>query len=119
MMNHTFKIITNNCYQSNNTVKNHIKAISVSIPDYQEVHNHICTMDVTYNDRSIKSLIARVIYNNLTNDWIVDAKALVVNVIDTLDDGSDFEHVNHHSIPELNERIRIAHRAYHLHQQAS
>ena len=118
-MNHAFQIIINNCYQIHHAAEFQLKAISVDIPDYREVHNHICNMVVTYNDQSEKSLIARVIYNSLNDAWTVDGKALTVNVVDVLTNVHDFEHMHHQSIPELNERNRIAHRAHILHQQAS
>ena len=32
----------------------------------------MCTLEVTYDDKSTKSYLARVIYNSLTDVWTVD-----------------------------------------------
>ncbi|WP_206484119.1 hypothetical protein [Thalassotalea sp. G2M2-11] len=59
--------------------------VKVDIPDYQAIHNHFCTMNVEFSDGSLKSLIARVIYNKLTKEWTVDGMEVAVRVEDTVD----------------------------------
>ena len=54
----------------------------MAIPDYQEVHNHICNMIVSYSDDSLKTLIARVLYNDLNGKWTVDGMEVAVTVVE-------------------------------------
>ena len=113
-MTHSFQIIAKFSNKKYFAAEETVKPIGVVIPDYREINNHICNMVVTYNDCSEKSLIGRVNYNNLTDIWTVDAMEMAVNVIDVFANENDFAHTHHHSIPELNERIRLVHRSHHF-----
>ncbi|WP_284245997.1 hypothetical protein [Thalassotalea insulae] len=78
----TFKIIEKDWYKRRQLTGKELSPVSVSIPDYQAVHNHFCNMFVRYNDGSEKSLLARVIYNKLTAQWTVDGMEVAVKVIE-------------------------------------
>lgn len=57
------------------------KPISVSIPDFQCVKNHTCTMKVTYDDGQIKHFFSRVLQHHITKEWKVDGMHVAVKVI--------------------------------------
>ncbi|MEW6990948.1 hypothetical protein AADZ91_09700 [Colwelliaceae bacterium 6441] len=84
-----FKIIPKDWYKRRNLIGKEIKPVHVAIPDYQEVHNHICNMIVSYNDDSLKTLIARVLYNDLTGKWTVDGMEVAVTVIENYQSNTD------------------------------
>jgi len=84
-----FQIIPKDWYKRRTVTGKQIKPVHVAIPDYQEVHNHICNMIVSYSDDSIKNLIARVLYNELTDKWTVDGMEVAVTVIENYQENSD------------------------------
>lgn len=90
-----FQIIAKDWYKRRMLSGKEIKPVHVAIPDYQQVHNHICNMIVSYNDDSIKTLIARVLYNELTEKWTVDGMEVAVTVIENhqygIDDNEDLK----------------------------
>ncbi|GHF01976.1 hypothetical protein [Thalassotalea profundi] len=75
-----FKIIEKDWYKRRSPSGEDISPVHVAIPDYQEIHNHICNMVVSYSDGSTKALIARVLFNEFNNQWIVDGMEVVVKV---------------------------------------
>lgn len=77
-----FEIIPKEWYKRRTLTGKQVKPVHVAIPDYQAVHNHICNMIVSYSDDSLKTLIARVIYNDLTEKWTVDGMEVAVTVIE-------------------------------------
>lgn len=79
-MTRTFQIIPKDWYKRRKLSGTQIKPVSVVIPDYQESHNHICNMVVTYSDQSSKTLISRVLYNSFTDKWTVDGMEVAVLV---------------------------------------
>lgn len=89
-MTSTFQIIVNGGGKNQFTAntKATLQPVNVAIPDYQQINNHICNMIVSYNDGSVKPLIARVLYNQLTEKWIVDGMAVVVNVINSSEEAA-------------------------------
>lgn len=79
-MEKKFHIIARDWYKRKISNKNPIYPVKVSIPDYQQTHQYICNMIVNYSDHSVKSLIGRVIYNELKQKWIVDGMSVAVAV---------------------------------------
>ncbi|MCO4797806.1 MAG: hypothetical protein KC484_01220 [Colwelliaceae bacterium] len=77
-----FKIIPKDWYTKRSLTGKKIEPVHVAIPDYQEVHNHICNMIVSYSDDSLKTLIARVLYNSYTKKWMVDGMEVAVSVVE-------------------------------------
>ena len=77
-----FTIIDRQWYKRRQPSAQQVQPVSVVIPDYQAIHNHFCTMVVSYSDGSEKSLIARVIYNQLNEQWTVDGMEVAVLVED-------------------------------------
>ena len=75
-----FKIIHKDWYKRRTLTGREVKPVHVAIPDYQQVHNHICNMIVSYDDNSIKTLIARVLFNELNQTWTVDGMEVAVTV---------------------------------------
>ena len=78
-----------NCQTLN---KQKIHPVQVSIPDYQQTHDYICNMIVNFSDNSVKSLIGRVIYNELKQKWIVDGMAVTVNVEEPVSNIANADH---------------------------
>lgn len=85
-MGRMFQIIAKDWYKRRSPTGAEIKPVHVSIPDYKATHNHICNMIVTFSDRSTKTLIARVLFNELTNQWTVDGMEVAVTVIENYDE---------------------------------
>lgn len=81
-LNKTFKIIEKDWYKRRAPGVKTVIPLSVDIPAYQEIHNFMCDMNVTFNDGSKKTLLARVIQNKLTQVWTVDGMEVAVRVID-------------------------------------
>lgn len=80
-LNRTFEIIEKDWYKRRAPGIKAVIPISVEIPAYQETHNLMCDMVVTFNDGSKKTLLARVIQNKLTQVWTVDGMEVAVKVI--------------------------------------
>lgn len=77
-----FEIITKDWYKRRRPEEQAITPVSVTIPEYQAVANHMCKMYVTYSNGSVKPLISRVIFNKLTNQWTVDGMEIAVRVFE-------------------------------------
>lgn len=77
-----FEIIQKEWYKRRTLTGKEITPVHVAIPDYQPVHNYICNMIVSYDDDSLKTLISRVLYNELTGKWTVDGMEVSVSVIE-------------------------------------
>ncbi len=75
-----FEIIPKDWYKRRNKTGEQVKAVHVYIPDYLAIHNHICNMVVSYSDSSVKTLVARIIYNSLSEEWTVDGMEVSVVV---------------------------------------
>lgn len=56
------------------------KILNINIPDFEQIHNHMCTMLVEYDDGQTESLVARVIQNQVTKAWTVDGMKVAVKV---------------------------------------
>jgi hypothetical protein len=84
-MGYHFNIIEKDWYKRR-TPRVALTPVAVSISDYKAEHNHMCTMQVTYEDGSVKELIARVIYNKLNHTWTVDGMSVAVKVTQELID---------------------------------
>ncbi len=93
-MTRTFQIIPKDWYKRRTLTGQEIKPVHVAIPDYQAVHNHICNMIVSYSDESLKTLIARVLYNDLSQKWTVDGMEVAVHVIENTTSQSLFEQLD-------------------------
>jgi hypothetical protein len=59
-----------------------VEPLSADVIDFQLVHNHFCTLVVTYTDGSVKELLARVLYNSLQHTWAIDGMEVAVRVKD-------------------------------------
>lgn len=57
------------------------KAISVELDGFEYVTDHFCKMIVTYDDNKTETLIARVIFNKLTQQWAVDGMKVAVRIV--------------------------------------
>ena len=84
-----FKIIPKDWYQKRTLTGKIIEPVHVAIPDYQEVHNHICNMIVSYSDDSLKTLIARVLYSDFNEKWTVDGMEVAVTVVEMSQENED------------------------------
>ncbi|MFD2166979.1 hypothetical protein ACFSJY_12010 [Thalassotalea euphylliae] len=80
-MTYQFEIIPRDWYKRRSPSLPQRKPSQVSIDNFVLEHNHICHMQVQYDDGSQKTLIGRVIYNKLAERWTVDGMELAVNVI--------------------------------------
>lgn len=76
-----FQIIAKDWYKRRRPDEGKVVPISVEIPDYQPIANHMCKMHVTFSDGTTKQLISRVIFNKLTQQWTVDGMEVAVKVI--------------------------------------
>ncbi|RKZ47392.1 MAG: hypothetical protein DRQ58_06800 [Gammaproteobacteria bacterium] len=56
------------------------KVINVRIPDYKQEQNHFCDMHVEYEDGTKATYIARVIHNEIKDEWIVDGMHVAVKI---------------------------------------
>jgi hypothetical protein len=81
-LNRTFEIIEKDWYKRRAPDTKMLTPISADIPYYRATPNHMCDMIVTYSDGSKKTLLARVIQNNITKAWTVDGMEIAVKVID-------------------------------------
>lgn len=81
-MERTFEIIPKDWYKRRSKTGEQVRAVHVEIPDYLATHNHICNMVVRYSDNTTKTLIARVIYNSLSEKWTVDGMEVSVVVVE-------------------------------------
>jgi len=77
-----FQIIPRDWYKRRRPDQAQPIPVSVQIPEYQALANHICKMLVSYSDGSKKELIGRVIYNKLKHYWTVDGMEVAVRVIE-------------------------------------
>lgn len=48
--------------------------------DFKREHNHICKMQVFYDDGSEEILVSRVVYNEIKQHWTVDGMKVAVLV---------------------------------------
>jgi len=55
--------------------------VDVRLENYKQQYNHICKMHVTYEHGNKATYIARVIYNEPKEEWIVDGGhvAIIMN----------------------------------------
>ena len=79
-MNYQFTIIEKDWYKRRKPNQVAAKPIAVTVPDYQPIHNQLCHMHVDYDDGSQKELIARVLLNQITEQWTVDGMLVAVRV---------------------------------------
>lgn len=81
-LNRTFEIIKKDWYKRRAPDTKKLTPISADIPSYRATPNYMCDMIVTYSDGSKKTLLARVIQNQITKIWTVDGMEVAVKVID-------------------------------------
>ena len=81
-MSKKFQIIAKDWYKRRKPTQDNPIAVSVEIPDYQQVANHLCAMDVMFDNGVRKTLIARVIYNKMKGYWTVDGMEVAVKVLE-------------------------------------
>ena len=77
-----FVIIEKDWYKRRSPNTSLATPIHVEIPDYQALANHMCQMKVTYSDHSHKTLISRVLQNQITKEWTVDGMEVAVKVVE-------------------------------------
>lgn len=73
------KIIEKSWYKRRRPEKE-LKAVDVVLENYIQEHNHLCDMHVTYEDGSKATYIARVIYNDMRDEWIADGMHVAVRL---------------------------------------
>ena len=56
--------------------------IKVDIPDFVLQEQHFCTMQVSYDDGSVKHYYSRVLRNAINGQWTVDGMQVAVKVIE-------------------------------------
>lgn len=81
-MSKQFEIIPRDWHKRRSPNKTAVMPLTVEIPDFEQSHNHICHMHVSYSDGSEKQLIGRVIYNKLADRWTVDGMELAVKLVE-------------------------------------
>lgn len=57
--------------------------VAVQIADFQKVKQHMCHMQVTYDDGSTQEYLARVLQNHITGVWTVDGMHVAVRVVES------------------------------------
>jgi hypothetical protein len=55
--------------------------VAVTIPDFQCIKNHTCTMQVTYDNNEVKQYFSRVLQHHITKEWKVDGMHVAVKVL--------------------------------------
>ena len=89
-MSREFQIIPKNWYKKKRLTGEEVKPVHVAIPNYQAIHDHTCTMITSYSDGTLKRLKARVLYNDLSQQWTVDGVEVAVIVVETVANKNDF-----------------------------
>lgn len=56
------------------------QVLSVELIEFKKIHNHFCKMRVVYCNLSEESLIARVIYDPVKQDWLVDGMKVAIRL---------------------------------------
>lgn len=56
------------------------EAVEVELEDYKQEHNHLCKMHVVYDNGERATYVARVVYNDLRDEWIVDGANVAVKL---------------------------------------
>lgn len=79
-----FQIVKKDLYTRKTLMGKEIYPVHVAIPDYKAIHNHTCNMIVSYNDDSIKTLVARVLHSEFNEKWSVDGMEVSVEVIENV-----------------------------------
>lgn len=59
-----------------------LSIINIQFDNFIKEHNHFCKMSVSYSNGKKETLIARVIYNEIKQHWIVDGMNVAVRLID-------------------------------------
>ncbi|MET1255214.1 hypothetical protein [Aliikangiella maris] len=57
------------------------KIKSVFLADFLKQHDHFCYMHVEYENGNSEKLIARVIFNEIKQHWIVDGMKVAIRLI--------------------------------------
>ena len=79
-MKYSFTVIKKDWYKRRRPDENKAIPINVSIEDFALQANHMCHMNVEYDDGSQKTLLARVLQNQITKEWKVDGMEVAVKV---------------------------------------
>lgn len=82
-MNYKYQIIEKDWYKRRKPDTSNALPLTVKIPNFVKLANHMCKMEVTFDDGSTKELIARVIQNRITKQWTVDGMEVAVRVIES------------------------------------
>ncbi|TQV72245.1 hypothetical protein FLL45_18680 [Aliikangiella marina] len=59
-----------------------VEITDIEFKDFAKVHNHFCKMIVTYSDGKSERLVARVVYSDINQHWIVDGMSVAVRLKD-------------------------------------
>lgn len=85
ILNVQCEIIHKDWYKRRPADINTNKPVSATVTDFEFTHNHFCTLIVTYEDKTTKSLLARVLYNSIKDSWAVDGMEVAVKIINAED----------------------------------
>lgn len=55
---------------------------NIDFEEFKKEHNHFCKMKVYFSDGTKESLLARVIFNEIKQHWIVDGLSVAVRLQD-------------------------------------
>lgn len=59
-----------------------LEAVSATVPDFKYEHNHFCDVFITYVDGTEKKFHSRVLQNQITKKWCVDAMHHIVDIVE-------------------------------------
>ncbi len=55
---------------------------NIKFLNFIKQHNHLCKMHVTYTDQSEETLMSRVIFNEVNQNWAIDGMQVAVRLND-------------------------------------
>ena len=56
------------------------KPVDIRLDEFEQVHNHLCMMYVKFDNGAEAEFVARVIYNDMQDEWIVDGGHVAVRL---------------------------------------
>jgi hypothetical protein len=56
------------------------RPVDIRLDEFEQVHNHLCMMYVKFDNGAEAEFVARVIYNDMQDEWIVDAGHVAVRL---------------------------------------
>ena len=81
-MAHSFELMQRDWYKRRKPNSDEVSIVDYEVIDFEKTHNHMCKIKITYSNGKEKVLIARVIFNQLTNVWTIDGMELALKLIE-------------------------------------